>query len=407
MNTAHAPTSIIEDAIAHTEAARHEAPDTTPATEESLELTLAERDARARAEASAAGGVLKKIIETGQRTAGNTIRRVMTEIPVDLITGNKKIGWSFDEHGSIRLSVDGQDSAPYDTDQRIHRHAFGQFATRYNIPVRYLDRLIEGATANAWERDLALTTLNGHAKNVGGRVMLRSYQGQVRGVMSDRYRRLDSRPLLDSLLGALDETGFVVYAGTGSDVKVSIRALKPEIYDIEGDPVVFGLEWTNSDYGAGKHEVRVYVLRTVCLNGMTGESIMSNTHLGKRADADLKLSEATRRKEQDYFSALIREAVIEKAGPVQVEKTIARVRHAAKERIELGESLPVALRRALSGPEQERVRALFESDESVMLPPEPTVHRLSNCLSWMARTASNPERSMDLEKLAGSVAGIG
>lgn len=372
----------------------------TPAIDATIETTLAERDARARAEATAAGGILSRIIEIGQRDAARTIERILSEVPTDAIVGNKRMAWSLTEGGDVVLTADGAfEGQPL----RMHRHALQQACGRYDVPIKYLDRLTAG---DDWERGLALGNLNTHAQNKTGKAMLRVYGGQVRGFMSDAYKRIDSRPMLDSLITALDEVGMKVYSGVASDVRVSVRALKPTIYEVAGDPVVFGLEWDNSDYGAGKHEVRVFLLRVKCLNGMTGESLMSNTHLGSRASDDIKLRESTREAGEKYFSGLIRDTVLTKAGPDAVAKVMDTVKKAAEERITLGDNLPTALRRGLSKQEQDRARELFESDESVMLPPAPTTARLANVLSWMARTASNPDRSLDLETLAGTVMGI-
>jgi hypothetical protein len=375
----------------------------TPAIDAAIDNTLAERDAAARAAASEAGGVLARIIAHGQKSAARTIERILNEVPTDAVVGNKRMAWNLagtGDNAKVVLTTEGAfDGKPLP----MHRHALQQAVERMGVPIKYLDRLTEGAQ---WERDLARDTLNTHSQNKAGKAMLRVYGGQVRGFLSDAYKRIDSRPMLDSLLGALSSVGFVVYAGVASDVRVSVRAIKPQIYEVAGDPVVFGIEWDNSDYGAGKHEVRVFLLRTLCLNGMTGESLMSNTHLGSRASEDVKLSEQTRKAGEEYFTGLIRETVTQRAGQAAIDKTLAAVRQSAEERISLGDNLPTALRRALSKPEQDRVKALFESDESVMLPPAPTTARLANVLSWMANTSSNPDRALDLQALAGEVMGI-
>jgi hypothetical protein len=376
----------------------------TPAIDSAMEGTLAERDAQARAAATAAGGVLSNVIAHGQRQAQHTINRILTEIPTDALVPNQKMAWGIaakaDGGNDVTLTVaDAFDGRSL----RMHRHALGQVAEKYAVPVKYIDRLASGAQ---WERDVLRHTLAQHAENKPARYLVRTYGGQVRGVLSDAYRPIDNRPMLDALLGALNETGFVVYSGMASDVRVSVRALKPQIFEVAGEPVVFGLEWDNSDYGASKHEVRVFLLRALCLNGMTGESLMSNTHLGKRADADVKLRKSTREAEEAYFTGLIHDTVISKAGPAAIEKTMAAVKAATEERITLGDSLPAALRRGLSKPEQDRARELFDSSESVMLPAAPTRARLANVLSWMANTVSNTDRAMDLQAMAGEVMGI-
>ena len=58
--------------------------------------------------------------------------------------------------------------------------------------------LVNGAP---WQRGLAARILNDSFYNGGAgraRHLVRSVGGQVRGVLSDKYRRLDSRPLLEA-----------------------------------------------------------------------------------------------------------------------------------------------------------------------------------------------------------------
>lgn len=398
MSNATAPaTSIIDAAIEDTIAAST----TAPATEAAIAQTLAEREYAARLVAVNAAGKLDRVVEAGRKSARDIIQRVMSEVPTDYIVPARGVAWHVDQaHGGIRAGLmTGDGVAPLS----VHPHALGQALTRYAVPKRYLVDLAQGDRSAPWSRNLAAHTLREHADHDAGKMLVRTYGGQIRAFLSDRYRRLDSRPLLDAFLGAIYEAGLVVYAGTASEVRTSMRALLPEVIDIEGDPNVFGLEWSNSDYGAAKLSVRTFFMRLVCINGMIGEQSMSSVHLGRQLSEDLQLSRKTYDLDSETMASATVDVVRASADPARVAATVDRVRAATRRMIDAGEDLPAALRRAMTKGEQDRVRDLFESSEAVMLPPAPTTWRMANAVSWMANTADNPDRRLELERLAGEL----
>ena len=394
----------ISDLIDHTAAVQQQPQvvDTTSideAIERTEEQTLAEREHQARMRATGRGGVLARIIERGQRDSAPALERILNEVPQDMLVGAKAIGWSVSHQNKLQpvgVTIGGNTYS-------VHPHAFGQAASRYDVPKRYLDKLLQRAD---WSRDLASATLNTHAQNDTGKMLVRTFKGKIRAFLSDRYRRIDSRPLLVAFVEAIKDCGMQVVDARCTDVRLSVRAVFPQLVDIHGDPNLFGIEWVNSDYGAGKHEVRVFFLRTACLNGMTGEAVESQVHLGSRVSADVKLSKDTLELDTATLVSAMGDIVRDACSQPKRKATIERVRKAAGERIELGDHLPSALRRALSKQEQDRMRDLFDSSEAVMLPPAPTTFRLSNVLSWMANTASSTDRALELQSLAGQVAGI-
>ena len=72
----------------------------------------------------------------------------------------------------------------------LHRNAVGQLAEKVAVPAKYLRELSEGA---AWQRRLAAEILNQHSSwTERSRLLVRTVDDQVRGVLSDSYRRLNS-----------------------------------------------------------------------------------------------------------------------------------------------------------------------------------------------------------------------
>lgn len=72
----------------------------------------------------------------------------------------------------------------------LHDNAIGQLAERMGIPQRYLRGLASG---EPWAIALAAHLLNQHSDwTQRSRVLVRTVGQQVRGVLSDSYRRLNS-----------------------------------------------------------------------------------------------------------------------------------------------------------------------------------------------------------------------
>ena len=89
----------------------------------------------------------------------------------------------------------------------LHRNAVGQLAEKVAVPAKYLRELSEGA---AWQRRLAAEILNQHSSwTERSRLLVRTVDDQVRGVLSDSYRRLNSVELVTAFLSAATAQGGV------------------------------------------------------------------------------------------------------------------------------------------------------------------------------------------------------
>ena len=114
---------------------------------------------------------------------------------------NQTSAVSFRDEGTVTLTIP---QGAYS----LHGHAIGQLAARMNIPSRYLREL---ATGEPWQRSLATDMLNQHAIHTPrSRVLLRTVGTEVRGVLSDSYRRIDSQSSLIAFLQEAKRQGAVI-----------------------------------------------------------------------------------------------------------------------------------------------------------------------------------------------------
>lgn len=178
----------------------------------------------------------------------------------------------------------------------LHDNAIGQLADRMGVPQRYLRTLASGET---WAKNLAAEILNEHSGwTQRTRVLVRTVGTQVRGVLSDSYRRLNSVEILTAFVQEASRQGAVISDAYMNDTKVWAETILPQSIVIptakNGDVIIFaGARFSTSDYGDGAVDMRAFLLNGACLNGMVRESVMKQVHLGSKLPDNLQLSQRT------------------------------------------------------------------------------------------------------------------
>jgi hypothetical protein len=136
--------------------------------------------------------VLQSRIDEGSRRAGSVLESIFRSAPTDRIARVSKLGFAPADSG-LTVDVGGEVLTPSDW-------ALGQISERAGVPGAYIRSLVQAFHAPAtdqknlsWRRDLAATILSRHFAHEEARVLVRTVSGQIRGFLSDKYRRLDSR----------------------------------------------------------------------------------------------------------------------------------------------------------------------------------------------------------------------
>lgn len=339
----------------------------------------------ATSEAARYQEILNGKIAEGTRSALATIEKIQNEVPTDRIVNTRAVDFDASDKGLV-VVVDDERLMPSD-------YAIGQIAAKGAIPTDYLRSLTTKGAA-PWQHELAAEVLRKHYRNRDAERMLsRSVNGQLRGWLSDRYRRLDARPLVDALIGELQKIGAVPYAGTATDTRVALKALMPEIIEpVPGEYLVLGLEWSNSDYGNGPHRLSQFALRVACLNGMTKDSVLREVHIGGRLTGDISYLR--------YALKALRDTVKGVLGPAAKTRLIEEIKGANHR--EYSSSQLRTVTKSLPVKTQKAVVDAFESQDVINMPAGNTAWRASNAISWLAKNADSETR-LDLERLAGKI----
>ena len=89
----------------------------------------------------------------------------------------------------------------------LHDHAVGQLADKMGIPSRYLKDLHNGK--ENWKKVLAVDTMDLHVHNAKQeRFLVRTVGDEARGIVSDKFKRMNSIILYSTFLAATKNSVF-------------------------------------------------------------------------------------------------------------------------------------------------------------------------------------------------------
>jgi len=127
------------------------------------------------------------------------------------------------------------------------------------------------------------------ANEPGERRLVRTLDGKVRAYLSNRYRRIDNAWIADqAILPTLAEFPNVEIRSCGlTETRMYIKATFPGVEaKVVGDVVRSGVAISNSEVGAGKFLVELFVEKLDCTNGMIGTTSLAKQHTGGRLTGD-------------------------------------------------------------------------------------------------------------------------
>lgn len=217
----------------------------------------------------------------------------------------------------------------------------GQLAGYTDIPKAYFDRInAENPTLLADNVNHGLERIAGQAKRERKNEsrLLRTLDGNVRGLLSSRYRILDAHDMLESVFPVLADKKMEVVSSELTERRLFLKALSPNLKAevTKGDVVQYGLMISTSDVGAGSVRVEPLIYRLVCANGMIANTAIRKFHVGKnQAEDDIRelLSDRTRELTDAAFWASVRDVVLASMRPENFEAQVDRLRVAANEPI--------------------------------------------------------------------------
>lgn len=350
---------------------------------------------------------LQAYLTNGIAKATSALETIERDVPSDTVIDTTALRVEATEAG-LDLAIRPPSAAPsalldsiitgHDQRRKLHENAIAQAAGRVGLPLGYANDL----QGTGWGKVLLAQILTTHFAEDPQRILVRCVRDSARAVLSDSYRRLDARPVIGAFVSAASDIGAVVCDGLITDLRVRIAAVMPTVMWINGDPVVFGISLTTSDFGRGRLLLSAFTLRLLCLNGATGENFLRQVHLGGKLPSDLKLSERTYALDTETTASAVHDILKLHLTPEALGVRAEKIAAAQAVAVDPGQTLPL-LKKSMTRGEHDGVTHAFMFGQDDVVPSGANAYRLSQAIAYVGGQAKSAERRLDLERLAGAI----
>lgn len=350
---------------------------------------------------------LQDEIDKGRSTAADVIARLDAEVPNDRIFSARGMkfrpGYEVNSPQPVVLDLH-KPSEDLPAPLGIHRHALTQVGQRAGVPKRFIDSLSD--SRQHWAQDLLAHNFNeiySH-QDAGKRFLVRSVDEEARGFLSDSFRRLDSRPIVQRFAETAHQGfGAVPVRGHYMATRVAIKMLLPMVFEpVENEVMAYGVQISNSDYGDGALTIKAFMLRLWCTNYAITEDALRQVHLGKRLGQSIQFSKETYALDTAATVSAVADITRTLLEPPAVDKLMAGIKQAHEENISPLQ-VKAFLKANLTNGEAQEVTDKFSSADVELLPPGQTKWRLSNALSWFAGEQDTEADRLRMQELAGKL----
>lgn len=291
----------------------------------------------------------------------------------------------------------------------FNNHALSQMATKLGVPSGYIRTLVQ----SDWGRELTAEIFQKHTDEqcAGKTLLVRAIDGEVRGVLSDKYRRYDHQAVVNTFLSAVDSQGAVFYECVHSETRMFFKCVIPELHYIETEHngvevLAFGAMFKDSMFGASSQELSLFTLKPVCANGMVGESQMRSVHLGSKIHDEGVLSQETLRYYTEYAQGAIRDIMGSVLNREAIEQRKERIKALGADTIDIQKEVLELPQLGLTKEETDSVfQKLLNSNPDEGVVGAPTLLKLVNAVNSVGNDQGG-ERMIELQEVAGKIAGI-
>ncbi len=281
-------------------------------------------------------------------------------------------------------------------------HTFhSQMASSLGVPLKYWERMRTEAPA------LLANNANHWLQQDDRRRMVRTLDGRARAYLSDSYRPLDNFDLCEAVLPVIADgaLGLTVKSCEVTERRLYIQVVSDKLVgDVKvGDTIQGGFTISNSEIGAGGFNIDEWILRLLCLNGMTGERILGKYHAGSKAgglmeDVQAFYRDSTRRLDDAAFFAKVTDTVRHVVSEERFAVTLKRLQGATETQIKPVEGVEVVAKR-LNLNDTDKASVLNHLIEGGDL----SLWGIGNAVTRMAHDAADYDRGIEFQKAGNDV----
>lgn len=340
---------------------------------------------------------MEEIIHAGTKSAFDVIEAVDKLVIKDRLSPSDKLEFRPVGADSVDIYLSGLNES-----YKLHPHALMQSVLRSGIPnaTKFIQLMKDHGEVGTELLAHNLTTLFAESNKIN---LIRTVEDQARGVLSDRFKRMDSRPLLESFVRGCEVIGARPIEGFVEDTRVIMRAVLPLVFEpIDNEVMIFGYEWRTSDFGHGAHTMNLWTKRLWCTNHAILDEILKQIHLGKRLDESINLSQLTVDLNTETTASTVYDTVVQMLSPRRVELYLDGIREMAETEMSATE-IKNFLKLKFDKAQVQEIINQFNSADTVNMPPGQNKWRLSNAISWVANEVEDIDTKLYYQQIAGNM----
>jgi len=355
---------------------------------------------------------LEEIIHTRLAKNAELVEKALAFSPKDFKAPAELVSFSASScpsgQGDVMMKLGDLDP------MRLHPHAIGHVAGISGVHNGFIASML--SKQEPWATELVSYALNETWRHLRvdktGRPPAHLVRtdpwatATVKAVLSASYKTIDVRPMLSEFLLACDSHGLVPYRANSGDLTFAIKLIRPNVFMVSGDAYALGLELRNTDWGGTAASIGVFFERLVCLNGMTTEKILRQTHLGARLDRDIDWSDKTLELNRRASLEAMRDVISSFFSEGRFESMVDQVRVAGSVTASSSQ-IASFLGSKVTKDVSRRVVEMFDSADTVRIPAGPSWLRAAQALSAVSqdveKNGGGVDSVLELERIAGQL----
>ena len=286
--------------------------------------------------------------------------------------------------------------------------AHGQIAEKTGIRKEYYDRIRSEATdAKDKTTDIYGANVNYWLHNYPKVVLVRQFENQLIGFLSDKYRIIDN---YDVAMGVLKSVAEKVKQ-TGHQMRmthayVTSMSMSYTVYDESSEVTIpgkpdekywLGLSIRNSEVGYTAFEAAPLIIRKVCTNGLIRENPYRKRHIGSRGTEGDIWSDRTKVMESEFILSQVADMVDYSLDKERVQDYLNKLGGLSEIPIDPTAVEASAVAFKLTQEEAKSIMSTLERNTAFDF-----VQSMTSYANNVLKKNENPERGTELQRIAGS-----
>ena len=275
----------------------------------------------------------------------------------------------------------------------LTEYAHSQLATKMGIPQKYYDRM-----RSEGEYTLLASNINTwmeHEKDK--KRMIRILDGNIRAIVSSRFRCLDNYDVMLQALDRLKNENCEIKQSYISETNLYLKAVTPSIQEEVkvGDVVQQGIVIRNSEVGAGALRIEPMIWRLSCANGLISARALKEVHVGADRNLGDIWSDETKAADNEATWLKVRDMIDATFNGTFMEEFLKQ----ARESTEIKFEKPVAVVDNVSSHFNMTDKQREDVLNHFLNSADPTLWGLTNSITSTAKDQENIDQQIRLEEI--------